>query len=429
MQTHTYSTSGTFPAIGTGIILLVVFAVVLNSGWISYDRMREAFIVATLLTIALLALVVRFFFTTREYTHQVAQSIAKEMFTHSQELSTEMYRNSPVPYIIIDERGNIESANLAAVRLFNVTLDALNGLDLFHFIESENERTMELIPEYYKKGRVVNDVEVHVRRPDGVSRWATLSLFPFKDNHRQRKGLLTLVDITKQKMVDKAKTEFVSLASHQLRTPISAMRWNIELLMTATGAELTETQRSYVEKVSGGLKRMDALVEDFLSASKLELGTLVAQKKEFDLAEFFASVLEEYTVTAEKRNIRIVTNWNTVQGMYLSDAHLLNMAVSNILGNAIKYTKEGGEVRAIAEYTEKGFIIQISDTGIGIPEDEQDMIFSKLFRASNAQTKETDGTGLGLYIVREAIRILGGNVTFTSQTGVGTTFTIALPAV
>lgn len=414
--------------VATALLFLTLFMYVWSKIGVPPHLVYKFFVGATLACIALLSLSVYLMVSARDDAYRMAERMTKDMLAYSHELFSELYRNSPVPYLLIDERGHIESTNLAAIRLFNVTMDALNGLSIFEFIEPEQGRSIELIPQYFRQGKTTNDVEVRIRRPDGMGRWVTLSLFPFTDGTKKRKGLLTLVDITKQKMVDKAKTEFVSLASHQLRTPISAMRWNIELLATATGAELTETQRSYVEKVSGGLKRMDALVEDFLSASKLELGTLVAQKKEFDLAEFFANVLEEYTVTAEKRNVRIVTNWSDVRGTYLSDAHLLNMAVSNILGNAIKYTKEGGEVRAVAEYTQKGFIIQISDTGIGIPEDEQDMIFSKLFRASNAQTKETDGTGLGLYIVKEAIRILGGDVTFVSQAGVGTTFTITLPA-
>jgi signal transduction histidine kinase len=257
-------------------------------------------------------------------------------------------------------------------------------------------------------------------------KWVMMSLFSFFDTRGSKKGLLTLVDITKQKMIDRAKTEFVSLASHQLRTPLSAMKWNMELLESAGKNSGNSLQSTYMKKIMRGLERMDLLVGDFLSASRLELGTLTPELTDVDLVPFLQSVITEHYALATQKEIAIRTDWGNGYGMVRADTHLLHMVVSNILGNALKYTSEGGSITLHLKRDASQVAIQISDTGIGIPLEEQKMIFAKMYRATNARTQFSEGTGLGLYIVQEIMHILGGSVTFESTVGVGTTFTIIL---
>lgn len=361
-----------------------------------------------------------------ESARELASHIAKSMIVNSHELFTEMYRSSPVPYMLIGATGNIESTNLAATRLFNTKEGALDAQNIFQFITGKDATKTALIPEYYKQGKFLSDVEVQIHCPDETAKWVMLSLFSFRDDTGAKKGLLTLVDITKQKMVDQAKTEFVSLASHQLRTPISAMKWNIELLESAGKGGLNSVQTAYMRKINHGLERMDLLVRDFLSASKLELGTLTPEKTTIEVEPFLKGICDEYLEDAEKRNIRLKTNWEKAYGTITSDPHLLSMVVGNLLGNALKYTKEGGTVSVEARHRDSIFVIRVTDSGIGIPEEEQKMLFTKLFRATNARTHASDGTGLGLYIVREIVRILGGTISFESRVGVGTSFTVML---
>lgn len=409
-------------------VLMAIMGAVLKYVTIPDQSMSSIIVVVIFFCIALISVVVYQSLRIFESAHTLAQGITKEMVAHSHELFAELYRNSPVPYLLIDEKGVVESANFSTARLFGTEVTNLEGINIFDFIEGDDEQKIALIPEYFSQGRFVNDVEVRIHKSDGTLCWALLSLFSFMDAHADRKGLVTLVDITKQKQIDKAKSEFVSLASHQLRTPVSAMRWNLELLSTATGDQLNDSQKTYIQKIDAMLSRMQTLVDDFLNVSKLELGTLVAKREPFDLTHFFGSIIDEYRVYAIQREVEVATNWGDSFGTYTSDSHLLNMAVSNLLGNAIKYTPAHGTVYALAELNEKQLIIQIRDTGIGIPEEDKGMIFSKLFRASNTQAYGASGTGLGLYIVKEAIRILGGTVAFESKVGEGTTFTIILPA-
>jgi PAS domain S-box-containing protein len=414
-------------AITTGALLALAFFAAWDFLTGSGASLRQTVFFSLLSVVACIVTLIYQSFSLKDRAERLARHMAKDKVTYAHDLFSTLYRNTSVPFVVVDEKGIIESMNPATARLFNVELEALNSLDVFTFIEAEDPTKTALIPEYFKQGKIVNDVEVQVHRPDGTTRWVLLALFSFKDANNERKGLVTLIDVTKQKMVDKAKTEFVSLASHQLRTPISGMKWNIELLLTAGKEKLTPLQSGYMEKIAHGLERMDMLVGDFLSVSKFELGTLVAQYTSFGAAQFIQSVYEEHLPLAEKKQVSIETDISGAEGTITSDSHLLHMITSNLLSNAVKYTPPNGRVRLHAVLDGEHLTIDISDTGMGIPPEEQEMIFSKMFRASNAKTQVTDGTGLGLYIVKEAVKILGGAISFRSEVGAGTTFTVVLP--
>jgi signal transduction histidine kinase len=203
------------------------------------------------------------------------------------------------------------------------------------------------------------------------------------------------------------------------------MKWNIELLEGSGG--LSEAQTAYITKIKRSAERMDSLVTDFLSVSKLDLGTFVPEYASVEMAAFFSGVADEYAALIEQKSITMKTSWPKNGETLRTDTHLLQMITSNLLGNAVKYTNEGGTVGFSVTDMDDRISIAIADTGIGIPLADQEMLFSKLYRASNARSLVTDGTGLGLYIVKEAIRILGGTISFVSKEGEGSTFTVVLP--
>ncbi len=357
-------------------------------------------------------------------------SATQRLLRSLEDLYVQIYKNSPVPYVLIGKGGVIISANMSAVRLFGTVEGALPGAHFFDLLSGDKTSHVSLFPEKFERGVFINDEEVSLRRTDGTTRWALFSLFSFTDSSGHKQGLATLVDVTKQKEIDKAKTEFVSLASHQLRTPLAAIKWNIELLLMKYGETLPPPGRGYGDAVATNVSRMDALVGDFLNASRFELGTLTAEKTTFELIPFLDIIVSDQSFKAEQKHIELRKNYDAAsQGSCTTDAHLLGMTVSNLISNAIKYTGEGGVVRVETESAGNNIVIRVADTGMGIPKDEQDKIFSKIFRASNAQAHVPDGTGLGLYIAREAIKVLGGTLAFVSEQGVGTTFTITMPRV
>ncbi len=408
-------------------ILVLVMAFVWRLYPIPPSLLDEAFVGVSFFSLALVTVILFQSFRIADSAESIAKGLTQDMLVYSKDLFSELYRNSPVPYILIDGEGKIESMNYATARLFHVEINALHELDAFGFIEGEDQDRIALIPEYYRQGRFINDVEVLINRPDGQKRWVMLSLFSFVDANKERKGLLTLVDITKQKQVDKAKTEFVSLASHQLRTPISGMKWNLELLMTAGMEHFLPVQQKYLEKLSRGLERMELLVNDFLSVSKFELGTLTASYSEVNAVEFLDGIVEEHTPNAQKKQVRIFSDWSGDLGIIRTDAHLLHMITSNLVSNAVKYTPDSGQIHVRASREDGVFSFSVADTGMGIPEEEQELLFTKMFRATNARAQVTEGTGLGLYIVNEAVHVLGGKIGCVSKEGEGTTFMVSLP--
>lgn len=420
----------------TGIFIASFFVLLMLSSALLYvwrfigfpDEYHEEILLGmSMLSIALITVVFYQSMKIYESANVLAKNLTQDILQYSHEMFTELYRSSPVPYLVIDIRGSVVSMNIATARLFNTELNALEGINIFSFFEDDEKQKSALVPEYFKEGKSLSDIELQIHRPDGVKKWVLLSLFTFKDSDNKQRGLLTLVDITKQKQIDKAKTEFVSLASHQLRTPISGMKWNIELLLTAGKDKFDNIQTEYIQKILNGVERMEILINDFLHASKFELGALVPEYSEVELHSFLESIHDELAQMAKEKGVRLETDFDERLGVMNTDSHMLHSIVSNLLSNAIKYTPSGGVVKFRAELNGNYVVCTLSDTGIGIPKEDQEMIFSKMFRASNARTKVTDGTGLGLYIVKESVEVLGGRISFVSEKDKGTEFTVTLP--
>ncbi len=425
------SRSSNVSAFFTSLIIFVVLAMFLVYVRLNVDVARlsspDTVFGIALLAIGLITVIVFQSFKISSNAKQIAERMAKDIVTYSHELFSELYRGSPVPYILIDSRGVVTSTNPSSIRLYGCSAGELDGRNIFESIEGDDPQRIALIPEKLKQGLFVNDVEARIIRDDGVRRWVMLSLFSFRDSRGERNGLLTLVDITKQKEIDKAKTEFVSLASHQLRTPISSMKWNVELLTGAAPGNLTPLQKEYLQKIVTGLSRMDALINDFLSASKFELGTLTAEMRPTVIQQCIMDIVEEQHGRAHMQGVSLRSDMPEEPISFMTDPHLFSMAIGNLVSNAVKYTTKGGIVRIRCVMAEGNIVLTVSDTGIGIPLEEQERIFGKIFRATNARTQVPEGTGLGLYIAKEAITVLGGTITFVSKQDVGTTFTVTFP--
>lgn len=345
----------------------------------------------------------------------------------SQSLYTQLYQKSPVPYFVIDKQGSIVSANTAAARLLGLQQQKLTAQNIFSLVKTESVEHNDFLIEKFHNGIGISDEIVSISRPDRREVWALLSLFTFENTFAEKQGLLTLVDITKQKKAEDAKSEFVSLASHQLRTPIAGMKWSAELLQMDSPETLTDRQHKYLNRLMSSIARMSVLVDDFLRVSRFELGSFKPDMKTVTLEKLFTDIMSELNDTATHKKLTVQTQFDPSVSKIVSDPNLLRMAVTNLYSNAVKYTPVGGSVTISYKRENHILRIQVTDTGMGIPVNDQEQIFSKLFRASNAVRDVPDGTGLGLYIVREAIGVLHGKVSFSSAEGMGTTFDIQLP--
>jgi signal transduction histidine kinase len=248
-----------------------------------------------------------------------------------------------------------------------------------------------------------------------------------------------LRDITKEKEIDKVKTEFVSLASHQLRTPLSAVNWYAEMLLDGDAGALNEKQRKYVEQMYHGNQRMVELVNALLNVSRLELGTFAVEPKPTEVVKLALATVEEMRFLIDQRRITFEERHDEGIPLLDADPNLLGMILQNLLSNAVKYTPLDGTIKLDIGLIKKGTPVEgrqvkedsigvvVSDNGYGIPKAQQDKIFTKLFRADNVRQKDTEGTGLGLYIVKSIVDQAGGDLWFTSEENKGTTFHVILP--
>jgi len=234
-------------------------------------------------------------------------------------------------------------------------------------------------------------------------------------------------DVTKERQVDKAKTEFVSLASHQLRTPLSTINWYAEMLLAEDVGKLTTKQRKYSQEVYHASQRMVNLVNSLLNVSRLELGTFSISPKKVDIIKIAKTCIKELEPTIIEKKLVITQHFDGSVSSYKADPRLLKIIVQNLLVNSVRYTNNEGKIDITISKEKDGIQITVSDNGIGIPKAQQSQIFGKLFRADNAKMAYPDGTGLGLYIVKQIIQHSGGKINFKSDEGKGTVFYVTLP--
>lgn len=229
--------------------------------------------------------------------------------------------------------------------------------------------------------------------------------------------------------MEKTKGEFISIASHQLRTPLTSMKWLTELILGGHAGSLTEEQKDLILGIRESNERLISLVRDLLSTSRLEGGRLELNLKETELLSFFEKIIDELTPQIQKKHHEFVFEKPVPSLQIRIDQELTKHTFLNLLTNAIRYTKPGGKiVVSVKEDAAKGrVIIAIKDNGIGIPESFQKKIFERFTRTPEAVQMEPDGTGLGVYIAKKAVEAQGGAIWFESEPGVGTTFYFSLP--
>jgi PAS domain S-box-containing protein len=357
---------------------------------------------------------------------KMAEALANKLIKSSQQLFLEVYNNSPIAYLIVDTRGEIVSANIAAARLFGKSTQQLIKCDLFSLISPEGDEHQSVVKLKFQNGVVVSDEDVKVVRGKETS-WTKASIFQFSGTDGEKLSLVTFVDITKQREVDIAKSEFVSLASHQLRTPISGMRWSAELLLLDGVETLSVQQKRYIDRLLSSIQRMSGLVDDFLQVSRFELGTRLVKQENVTLEDLFNDIVSEQSEMAAGKRLKINKQYDPSISQMATDLSLLRMIVTNLYVNALKYSRLDGEVNLSYKRAGEDIVIEVRDNGMGIPLAEQQRVFSKIFRASNAVKEVPDGTGLGLYIVQKSVQSLHGRITFQSAENMGTTFTVQLP--
>lgn len=234
-------------------------------------------------------------------------------------------------------------------------------------------------------------------------------------------------DITKEYEIDKMKSDFISLASHQLRTPLSAIKTYSHMLLDGFMGPMTKPQIRSLKTVVSASNRMNETISTLLNITRIESGSIAVARKPVTVAQIVEEVVKEHHLSATEKDVtlHIEKPQNTIK--IISDGVVLKEVVTNLVSNAIKYTPSGGKVDVKISTKGNRIIVSVSDTGVGIPTDSIDSVFTKFFRADNVIKQETSGTGLGLYLVKGLVNELGGEIWFDSIEDQGSTFYVSLP--
>ncbi len=223
------------------------------------------------------------------------------------------------------------------------------------------------------------------------------------------------------------KSEFVSIVSHQLRSPLSNLKWAIEFLLSGRLGKIEKQQVEYFKILKENSHRMEELVQNLLIVSRIETATFPSKKVEFLLEDLIKDLVKEFEIFARASNVEVIFEPQENLPKIFTDSLQIKLVIENLLDNAIRYIKENGKVLIKLEKRDKELYCWIEDNGVGIPKEDQKYIFQKFFRSENIMRYQTQGSGLGLYIAKAIIEKLGGKIGFLSQEGVGSTFWFTIP--
>lgn len=367
------------------------------------------------------------------YTHQEEEIFARTAELRQQyEMDRAILESIHLGVLTVDLQGVITQANPAAQSLLRY--QALMGQRIDDVFPLRGHRGIALpgthvVHQCLAKNSVFRtppSAHWSVERSDKSLLPITLSVVPLKDEQQTFGALVMFQNVTEERHLDYLKSEFITLASHQLRTPLSAIRWYAELLDDARDT-LNEEQRGYVDEIDHSVRRMIALLGALLHAARMEDEVVRPAMTPVNLVALVEETVRDSAEVLREAGMHQKVILPSSAVTVRTDPVLLRVVLQNLLSNAVKYSPKNSTIAVCLETDDAHATIRVTDEGLGIPMSEQERIFEKFFRASNVKQMDTDGNGLGLSISKSIVDRLGGSLRFESAENKGTTFFVTLP--
>jgi len=324
--------------------------------------------------------------------------------------------------LVFNEKNKLLLINSCAEGFFEVKKEKILGksvLELNRFLGLR-----PLVPFLGGEMREVSKEELKIRENFILE----VTTVPLKIKEIKRGTLIILHDITREKLVDEMKSEFVTLAAHQLRTPTSAVKWALRMLLEGDLGELNKKQREMIKEAYITNDRAIKLVNDLLDVAQIEAGKYLSKITLSSIENVIQSVVDSYGQKIKEKKLKVGLKKSKKElAAVMLDVIKMKTAIRNIFDNAVRYTLPGGKISIVLKERKKEIEVQIQDTGMGIPFYQQDKVFTKFFRGVNIMKVDTVGTGLGLYIAKNIIEAHGGRIWFKSKEGRGSTFCFTVP--
>lgn len=331
--------------------------------------------------------------------------------------------------IVLDEGGRIRAANGAAAVLLRRPKNDLADKP-FASVVTHQPVLEALAPVLSGKSRQRTNVEVTQDATSAEMGENAKAILRFSIRPMRREdgaaAMVVIEDVTQQRIADESRSSFVAQATHELRTPLTSMRLYLEQLVE-DGDKDPLVKARCLNVLGAEVRRLERIVGDMLSVSEIEAGTLKLRTDDVRLDALFDELREDFAAQAIDKEIDLRIELPPKLPVISADRDKVVMAVHNLVGNAMKYTPQGGFVRVRVAEVSGALTIDVVDNGIGIKEDEQELIFEKFYRSKDNRITSITGTGIGLALARQVVRLHGGDITVKSQIDKGSTFTITLP--
>jgi PAS domain S-box-containing protein len=339
--------------------------------------------------------------------------------------------------MVTDAEGQVVLFNAAAERILGLPREEAMGRttrEMLGLYGSQAQDWMETVAEWMEQPGSYRSGDFLAAQLETEDRVVSVHLAPVlmgaSDSLPEFLGTVSVFrDVTAEVEADRAKTEFVSMVSHELRKPMTSIKGYADLLLMGSVGPLTDGQERFLSIVRSNVDRLTTLVNDLLDISRIESGRLELSPEPIDVSETVADVAASIEARAEEKGIDLRLEVPPDLPTVRADPDRVAQILNNLVGNACQYTPSGGNVVVSAETTDGMLELTVRDTGIGISAEDRRKVFDRFFRADNPDVQSTSGTGLGLPIVKSLVGLHGGEIWVESEPGEGSAFTFTLPVV